>query len=454
MKIGLELDSWLRELPTRRPLAVVLGGSVNALSYARSLGRRGVPVLLLDTSKRAATASRYVRALIVAEAADNPEIWLDVLGQIGRRLQVPGVVFPTTDGHVEFVARHASELSSWFRFIVPATEDVTAILDKAEQYERASVAGIRIPITWHPTTLTEVQEIACAMPFPCLLKPFSDVARETIRGKVLVASDAAELESLYRSHCSDPGGFVVQEIVPGADSELFGYLAFWDADGREHSWLTKRKVRQFPSRFGTGATQETVDAPELAELSRRLLAAFSYRGLVGIEWKRDERDGTFCLMEINARTVIGNQLAISAGVDFPWIAYQEITGTSMAKTSAVAASVTWVNEELEVLALAQLRRDGAITLAQWARSMLGARSWALWSWRDPKPFLMRSGALARGLYRALRTVPVRPAGTASAPPGVGLRTEGIPVGRRGREIDRPSIGDAAHDDLRGGVLAR
>ncbi len=246
-KINLELDRWLRELPSRQPVAVVLGGSVNALSYARSLGRRGVPVLMLDTSKRAATASRYVRSLVVAEAAAEPGVWLDVLGQIGRCLPVPGVLFPTTDGYVEFVARNATELSSWFRFLVPAVEEVTAILDKAQQYERASAAGIRIPITWHPASLAEVQEVAGVMPFPCLLKPFSQMARDTIRGKVLVASDAAELESLYRSHCADPAGFVVQEIIPGDDSELYGYLAFWDAEGREHSWLTKHKVRQFPS---------------------------------------------------------------------------------------------------------------------------------------------------------------------------------------------------------------
>ncbi len=122
----------------------------------------------------------------------------------------------------------------------------------------------------------------------------------------------------------------MQEWIPGPDTELYGYLAFWDADGREHSWMTKRKERQHPLGIGSGATQISVDAPEVAELSRRLLAAFGWRGLVGVEWKRDERDRGFRLVEINPRTVIGNQLAISAGVDLPWIAYCELSDAAAA----------------------------------------------------------------------------------------------------------------------------
>jgi predicted ATP-grasp superfamily ATP-dependent carboligase len=422
---------------------------------------------MLDSTRRVATASRYVRAVVIPDehaeaAADAQQRWLDVLMQIGSLLPRPGVLVPTADTHVELVAEHQQALSRWFRFLVPAADQVAAIHDKAAQYQRAAEAGIRTPITHHPRTLGELRDTAATMPFPCILKPFSEAARQTVRGKVLVAADALDLEILYLEHGADPAGFVIQEIIPGDDSELYGYLAFWDADGREHSWLTKRKIRQFPLRFGSGATQETVRAPEVAEQSRRLLEAFSYRGLVGVEWKRDSRDGTWCLMEINARTVTGNQLAITAGVDLPWIAYQEISGTSMPHTSLPASQrrlsggkpVRWVNEELEVLVLADLRCSGEISITGWLRSMAGARSWALWSWRDPRPFLLRAPALARGLFRALRpsptpewssegdAVPVRAQprpGSGSAPPRIGLGTEGIPVGRGRGQVDGSGV---------------
>ncbi len=426
------LDRWFRGLPHDGPVpAVILSGSVNALSHARSLGRRGVPVLVIDDKRRSATRSRYARALIMPEGVTDPEAWLDALDSIGRRLPVPGLLIPTGDRDVDLVARNAQALARRFRFLVPEPEDAAAILDKTAQYRRAALAGIRVPRSCGAITLDELRAAAREVGFPCLLKPSSPAGRKLMAAKAIVAENLGELEAAYRAQVADPGGFVVQEIIPGDDSELYGYLAFWDAHGREHSCLTKHKVRQFPTGFGTGSTQETVVAPEVADLSRQLLSAFSYRGIVGVEWKRDARDGSWCLIEINARSGTCNQLAISAGVDLPWIAYQEILGQPISRTVSTSSGLTWVNEELEVLALAELRRDGAVTMAEWLRSVMGARSWAMWSWRDPLPFLMRSPALARGLYRAFRATPARSERTVQPRRGSGSEPKGSQSGGGG-----------------------
>ena len=75
---------------------------------------------------------------------------------------------------------------------------------------------------------------------------------------------------------------MVQQIIPGGDRALVGYLAFWDG-GREIAWLTKRKLRQNPPGFGDGSLQVSAELPEVAELSRRLLRALDYRGFVGVD---------------------------------------------------------------------------------------------------------------------------------------------------------------------------
>jgi predicted ATP-grasp superfamily ATP-dependent carboligase len=66
---------------------------------------------------------------------------------------------------------------------------------------------------------------------------------------------------------------------------------------------TQERLRQFPPLFGDGSFQGTVDAPEVAELGRRLVRAFDDRGFAGIEFKFDARDGTYRLIEFNPRTV-------------------------------------------------------------------------------------------------------------------------------------------------------
>lgn len=147
-----------------------------------------------------------------------------------------------------------------------------------------------------------------------------------MRKKVLEVHSEAELLASYREHTARDVRFMIQEIVPGGDDALFGYLGFWDSEQRERAWLTKRKLRQYPLGFGDGSYQVSVQCDEVADLARDLLSVLGYRGLVGVEFKRDPRDGVFRLMEINPRTVSGNQLAISSGVDFPWIAYRHLCG--------------------------------------------------------------------------------------------------------------------------------
>lgn len=128
--------------------------------------------------------------------------------------------------------------------------------------------------------------------------------------------------------------------------------------------MTNRKLRENPPHYGDGSLQVTVDAPEVAELSRRLLRAFNYRGFVGVEFKFDARDHTFRVMETNPRTVSGNQLAISAGVDLPWIGYQYLTGSDLgiALAKPFQPGVKYVNQEWDVKAYFALRKTGPLRL--------------------------------------------------------------------------------------------
>jgi hypothetical protein len=83
------------------------------------------------------------------------------------------------------------------------------------------------------------------VPYPILLKPYpSHSARAVVGGKVIVAETPARLVQAYADCAAAGVPMFVQEIVPGADSNLFGYLRLVGRDGDELAWLTKRKLRQ------------------------------------------------------------------------------------------------------------------------------------------------------------------------------------------------------------------
>ena len=397
-------EGGFRKIQKERPIAVILGGSVNGLSFARSLGRRQIPTLLLDSDRLIGTYTRYSKFVHLPAADEHPEGWIDFLEFVGSRLDASGVLFPTSDVHCLLVSQQEDILRRYFRFLVPTPQVTESIVNKRTQYGIAQEAGIPIPKTYFPKSIEELRHLSAEVPYPCILKPYkSHEGRKKIPKKVVIVHSKPELILEYARIAIGDVAFMIQEIIPGEDSNLFGYLAFWDAEGCERNWLTKQKLRQNPPHYGDGSLQITVDAPEVAELSRRFLSAFGYRGFAGVEFKFDSRDHTFRLMEINPRTVSGNQLAISAGVDFPWIGYQYLTasdpGTALA--DPFRPGVKYVNEQWDVTAYLALRKSGKLTFVRWVRSVLGSEAKAIWAWRDPFPLFMVLWGFMKAFFRTV-----------------------------------------------------
>ncbi len=398
------LEGWLRRTRGRRPPAIVLGGSVNGLSFVRSLSRRGVPTLMLDSEPLIGTYTQHAETMLLPAADEQPQAWVEVLERIGMRLDDPGVLFATSDVHGVLMAENAELLRRYFRFLIPGPQAMERIVNKRAQYGVAESAGIPIPRSSFPESLEEAERISKQFPYPCILKPYkAHVARKKVPKKVAVVGSADELVSEFGRLASAEVPYMVQEIIPGADDALFGYLAFWDAEGRERAWLTKRKLRQNPPHYGDGSLQVSADAPEVAELSRRLLDAFEYRGFVGVEFKHDARDGSYRLMEINPRTVSGNQLAISSGVDFPWLGYLYLSADAAEMpTVSFQPGVKYVNEEWDLKAFLALRKSGDLTFRGWLRSLAGARARAIWALDDPLPLLVVGWRMLKAAARGRR----------------------------------------------------
>jgi predicted ATP-grasp superfamily ATP-dependent carboligase len=334
---------------------------------------------------------------LLPPADERPQDWIDLLESVGSRLDAPGILFPTSDVHCLLVAQQRDRLGRYFRFLLPDAETVERIINKRSQYRIAQAAEIPIPRVCFPESIEEVRYLSAQVAYPCLLKPYkSHVGQKKLRKKLVVVHSQSELISAYERITSSGVPLMVQEVIPGDDRALFSYLGFWDAKGSELAWLTWQKLRQYPPLYGNGSLYITVEAPKVAELSRHLLRAFNYCGFVDVEFKFDTRDHTYRLMEINPRTPASNQLAISAGVDFPWIGYRYLTGSApeTGQSKPFLIGVKCVNEEWDVQAYMALRKSGSLNLWRWLRSLRGSKP-IIGAWDDPFPLVM-------GLWRFLR----------------------------------------------------
>src|SRR5262245_46108474 len=93
------------------PGADVLGGDFNGLAIVRSLGRRGVPVCVIDDESSIARASRYATHSVRVPSLRDDAGVVDAALRIGRRLGLEGwVLYPTRDEIVAALSRHRTIL--------------------------------------------------------------------------------------------------------------------------------------------------------------------------------------------------------------------------------------------------------------------------------------------------------------------------------------------------------
>ena len=110
----------------------------------------------------------------------------------------------------------------------------------------------------------------------------------------------------------------------------FGALC---SEGHPIASVTVRRARQHPPDFGLSSSfVETVDLPEIEELSRRLLAAMQITGLVEVEFKQDPRDGRYKVLDVNPRVWGWHTVGRGAGVDFPYLTWRLTQGDTVPET--------------------------------------------------------------------------------------------------------------------------
>jgi D-aspartate ligase len=181
-----------------------------------------------------------------------------------------------------------------------------------------------------------------------------------------------------------PEEILIQEIIPGDGQRQYSYCAFF-RDGEAHSTLVARRLRQHPREFGRAATYvETIEQPEIEELSERFLKAINYYGLVEVEFKQDPRDGQFKLLDVNARTWGFHSIGGPAGVDFPYLLYADQMGQSVERCRA-KAEVGWLRMITDLPTAALDVMAGELDMGSYWSSLKRARSESVFCLKDPLP---------------------------------------------------------------------
>jgi D-aspartate ligase len=382
----METSTKMTPMNSQQVGAIVIGGEHPGLGIARSLGRRGIPVCIIDDQHSISQFSKYVtRVVQVKDLRDETKTVESVL-EVSQRYGLKGwVLFPTRDETVAAFSRHRDRLAEFFRVTTAGWETVKWAWDKKNTYDRATELGIPVPNTYNPRTERELEALNSRLPLA--LKP---AVKENFfyatGAKAWRAETPDQLMDLFRKAIRQirPEEILIQEIIPGNGQQQYSYCAFF-RNGEAHSTLVAKRLRQHPREFGRAATYvETTEHAEIEKLSERFLRAIDFYGLVEVEFKRDPRDGQFKLLDVNARTWGFHSIGVPAGVDFPYLLYADQVGQPVERSRA-KAGVGWLRAVTDFPTVALDLWDHELDLRSYWNSLRNTRAESVFCLQDPLP---------------------------------------------------------------------
>ena len=190
--------------------------------------------------------------------------------------------------------------------------------------------------------------------------------------------------------------------MPGPDTGIRQYTTYIDARGEPQGGLTVRKLRQGPPHFGSARVAEVVgDVGGLAEITVELARRMGLRGIASAEFKQDSRDGSFRFIELNGRSVIYNSLLRRAGLDLASLAFSDYVLERPERARPNGWAGVWINLHADVLySTVQHHLDGP-SLKEFLAPYRRRKLEAVWSARDPRPFVTLWSRTARSAALAL-----------------------------------------------------
>jgi len=338
---------------------VLDAGQRSALAVTRSLGKQGVPVFTAEESQYAlAGCSRYSKQFFPYPSPRlHPERFIEVLAGLVKDQHID-MLLPMTELTTTLLLIHQNAFPGTI-LPFPELSQVEALANKCTLMRTAKSLGIPIPRTVYvddPATPPTSQD---TLPFPAVLKPgkswlqLSDQwQRAAVRfpDNQLTLKNIIESEPAFQAH-----PYMIQERVAGQGQGVF---ALYD-HGKPLAFFAHRRLREKPPSGGVSVLSESIAVdPVLENHARALLDSAGWHGIAMVEFKVAP-DGTPYLMEINTRFWGSLQLAIDAGVDFPWLLYQVATGATPDTVTdyRVGIRLRWLLGDLDSLYLTLRDRD-------------------------------------------------------------------------------------------------
>jgi predicted ATP-grasp superfamily ATP-dependent carboligase len=331
----------------KAPVIVTNGWVRTAYCVIESLGRRGIPVHVIDRSKYAMCRySRWTKSFHqVPNYYTEPEAYVSAVAEIARQMGVC-VLIPSHEDIIPLV-NYRRLLPPELKFAHAPAEKLRLANDKWEVMKLCKNLGAAHAESFIPESLEELKKRAGELAYPAVIK-----TRVGNAGKgVIFVHDRDDLMTQYaavleRFSILRENWPMVQEYL---GTDICGVCMIYNkgrlvASSAETYLRTKEE-----NKFSTTTYRRSAFDPEGVANCKMVADHLKWHGVIHFDMIRDFRTGTGKIIEINPRLWGTLIIAVAAGIDFPYMLYQlALTKkiTSFSDTYAENVYARWILGEL------------------------------------------------------------------------------------------------------------
>jgi predicted ATP-grasp superfamily ATP-dependent carboligase len=381
-----------------------------SVATVRSLGSRRLQVAAMDTCRNApAFSSRWCQQQFRAPSYEqSEEPYVAYLEKLLDDVPVR-VLIPASDGTIAALRAHRERLERRVCIALAKEPALGIAINKEETLAIARRLRLGIP---QGVAVGETSELSAALReigLPAVIKPMqswvhSEHSGTRVAPRLVTTPDEARqaVETLERLGAKR---FFCQQFLSGVREAV----SFLYAHGNVYARFAQQTRRSHPPLGGTSVLRQSIEVPpDIGDQAERLVREIDLEGIAEVEFRRDGAGNPY-LMEINPRLWASTELAVRAGVDFPYLLYQWAIGDKIDFVMGYRAGV-WLrhlSDDLEttVASLLQRGRPGlpppAVAIRDFCLDFFKPTAFEYASWKDPLPAIT---AAAGFLPHALRQI--------------------------------------------------
>jgi predicted ATP-grasp superfamily ATP-dependent carboligase len=385
----------LRQCP-----AIVLGNGETALGTIRSLHRAGIEAIYSAERSGIAGWSRFHKRMenwpTKTLGPVELEAWLESTGLDSA------VLMPCSDSWTQSVSRLSEKTCERFRRWTPGSGVVDLMIDKNRF--RAVLEKLNLP---HPRSYF-LQRDSGAWRVPdsiyesAFLKPHDSLAFFTAFGvKGFSVSSADDALHKVQDAWNQGIEMLIQEYIPGPPTNHYFIDGYRTKDGMATQFLARQRLQMYPPDFGNSTDMVTVPLESVQPTLETLHSLFDHTGFHGIfsaEFKLDDRDGQFKILEVNCRPWWFIEYADRCGLSVCHAAYADVLDLPIPEQPSYKLGRRGTYPVYDWEAFRNDDDRGAfaifVLIFNWVRSYQTVLSWS-----DPMPAVMNFYTLLSGKVR-------------------------------------------------------